>query len=291
MQPLDAAPRHDPAPSRMAYRLHRLWLTPLFRLWVRVFLPALITFSLAAWYFSQPDNRAWLRESVADIRRSVEERPEFMVKLMAIDGASESVADDIREVVPVDFPVSSFDLDLPGMKERISELDAVEKVDLRIRRGGILQVSVTERQPVAVWRLRDEIELLDAEGRRVAVLKSRLDRADLPLLAGEGANEAMAEALALLQAAAPIAERIRGLVRVGERRWNLVLDRNQTIMLPEREPVQALEQVLALDAAQDLLDREITVVDVRIPARPTLRLTRAAIDELQQIRATAKGVN
>jgi cell division protein FtsQ len=54
---------------------------------------------------------------------------------------------------------------------------------------------------------------------------------------------------------------------VGERRWDVVLDRDQRILLPETEPGRALERVLALDQAQDLLDRDVTV-DLRLEPPP-----------------------
>ena len=101
----------------------------------------------------------------------------------------------------------------------------------------------------------------------------------------------MREALALFDASGPIAPRIRGLVRVGERRWDIVLDRGQTIQLPEIAPVAALEQVLALEEAQDMLARDITTVDMRNPARPTLRMTDSAVASLRDIRSQTTGAS
>lgn len=276
MQSLNT-PRRDPAPSRLAYRLRRIWLRPLVRRMVRIGLPVLIIALTLGWFFQNSDRRDALTENIAEIRRSIEERPEFMVNLMAIDGASNSVSDDIREVVPVDFPVSSFDLDLDGMQARILELDPVARADIRIRQGGVLQVTITERLPAAVWRFGRNIELLDAQGYRVAVIKSRLKRADLPLLAGAGAQNAVPEALEILAVAAPIRARLRGLIRVGERRWDMMLDRNQRIMLPETNPVAALETVLELHRSENLLARDISVVDMRQPTRVTLRLAPGAL--------------
>jgi len=288
MQPLKP-PRRDPAPSRVAYRLQRLWLTPVFRIFMRAGLPVALVVGLVGGYFSQPENRESLYEKFAELRRSIEERPEFMVKLMAIDGATPSVGDDIREIVPVDFPVSSFDLDLPGIHDRITELDAVERVDVRIRAGGILQVQIVERTPAAVWRVGGDLELLDAVGHRVAVISSRLERVDLPLLAGEGAEKHVPEALELLAAADPVLGRVRGLVRIGNRRWDVVLDRDQRIMLPEINPIPAFEQVMALVQARDLLERDIKVVDMRNQNRPTLRMGRPAIAELRRIQVAHPG--
>ena len=279
-----ARPRRDPAPSRIAYRLQRLWLTPYFRAICRFGLPTLAVIVAVGWFFNQQSNRDAITEKVAEIRRSIEERPEFMVNLMAIDGATDAVSDDIREIVPVDFPVSSFDLDLDGMQARILELDAVARADIRIRQRGVLQVEITERVPAAVWRVGRDIELLDAQGHRVATIASRTERADLPLLAGLGAEQSVPEALAILAASGPVAGRVRGLVRIGERRWDLVLDRDQRILLPASDPVRALEQVMALHEAQDLMARDIVAVDMRNPARATLRMAPDAVEALRRIR-------
>ena len=48
--------------------------------------------------------------------------------------------------------------------------------------------------------------------------------------------------------------RLRGLVRVGERRWDVVLDREQRIMLPEQNPIGAVERGIVLSDLQDLLE-------------------------------------
>lgn len=288
MQPLKV-PLRDPAPSRTAYRIHRLWLTPMVRTVLRVWLPLLVVLTPVGWYLSNPDNIAALQEKAAEIQRSIQERPEFTVKLMAIDGASEDIAEGIRELVPVDFPISSFDLDLPAMQDRIEKLDAVARVDVRIRPGGILQVLVRERVPAVVWRNERGLDLLDADGHRVASIASRTDRNDLPLLAGAGAEAAVPEALEVLATAGPVTERVRGLVRMGERRWTLVLDRDQRIMLPETRPVLALEQVMALQQAQDLLARDIVAVDMRNENRPTLRMSMPATEELRRIKGLEPG--
>lgn len=279
----------DPAPSRLSYRVQRLLLTPLIRRFLKFGLPVTLVAGCVALVLSDQDRRDALMTSVSEIRRSVEERPEFMVRIMAIDGASEEVSEDIREIVPVDFPVSSFDLDLGGLRERVEELDAVAEATVRVRAGGVLQIDVTERVPAILWRAETGLELLDAQGHRVATAAARADYPDLPLLAGVGADRAVPQALRILAAAEPIQPRLRGLLRVGERRWDIVLDRDQRILLPEVAPVTALEHVLALDEARDLLERDVVVIDMRLPRRPTLRLADGAMSELRRVRNTDPG--
>lgn len=287
MQPLTAHRAHkparrDPAPSKWAYRRQRLMLTPYVRMFLRTGLPTVLLVGAASIWFAQEDNRVALVAQLTHLREEFEARPEFRVSLARVEGASPELAEAVRAKLQLPLPMSSFDIDLDAARGRIEALDAVARADLRVRSGGVLQVVITERAPVAIWRTEAGLTLLDDTGHRVAGLVSRSDRPDLPLIAGDGADLAAPEALALFEAAGPLTPRIRGLIRMGERRWDVVLDRDQRVMLPEDNPVQAMERLLALDQAQDIMNRDILTVDLRSDHRPTLRLTPNALADLRR---------
>lgn len=276
--------RCDPAPSRLSYRMQRWLLTPGVRLFLRAGIPFALIFGGITGYMSDEERRDAFNLALVDMRNSIEQRPEFMVNLMAVDGAGTSVASDIREIVPIDFPVSSFDLNLEDIRQTIVGLDPVKEASVRIRPGGILQIDVIERVPALVWRTREGVELLDETGAHVAFVSARADHPDLPLIAGEGADKHVTEAAQLFAAAKPLGTRLRGLVRVGERRWDVVLDRDQRILLPVTDPVQALERVIELSEVDDMLERDVTVIDMRLAQRPTLRMSQEAVQDWWQIR-------
>lgn len=284
MQPLnDSVLRRDPAPSRIEYRLQRLWLTPAVRVAARVGLPVLAVAGALSLWLGDADRRADLHDRYLDLRRDLEERPEFMVTALAVDGASPEIAEAIRAMMPVNLPISSFHLDLDALRRTVAGLDAVARAEVRVKPGGILQVEVAERVPAAILQRDGWLDLVDDTGHRVATLTDRTLRPDLAVLAGTGAEAAVPEALALIAAAGPMRDRLRGLVRVGERRWDVVLDRDQRILLPADGAVRALERTVALDEATDLLGRDVQLVDLRNAARPTLRLSPAALEEFRQI--------
>lgn len=284
IRPTVPAILRDPAPSRAAYRMQRLWLTPIFRALLRVGLPAFVVVFSAGMYLSDTGRRAEISAAWAGTWDKVEKRPEFLVHLLAVDGASPALAEAVRAKVDLKFPLSSFEIDMAAQQAKIEELDAVARADLRVRAGGVLQVTITERVPVLIWRTPSELSLLDGEGMRVARIFARADRSDLPIVSGEGANAAVPEAMELIAAAGPIATRLRGLVRMGERRWDVVLDRGQRILLPELGAVQALERVIALDKAEQLLERDVLAVDLRNEQRPVLRLTPGALTRMREAR-------
>lgn len=286
-KPQDARP--DPAPSRWSYRMQRLMLTPGFRLFLRAGVPMALSFAVGSIYMADEGRRDALNLAIADMRNQIETRPEFMVNVMAIDGATASVDEDIREILPLDFPVSSFDLDLVAIHDTVRELPAVRDASVRIRTGGVLHIDVTERVPVVLWRNAEGLELVDETGMAVRPALSRADHPGLPVIAGAGAPAHVAEALRIVRAAGPLAPRLRGLVRMGERRWDVVLDRGQRILLPEAQPVQALERVIALDHVQEMLERDLAAVDMRLAGRPTLRMNATAVEQWWHVQKTSLG--
>ncbi|SFD54441.1 cell division protein FtsQ/DivIB [Roseivivax sediminis] len=281
--------RTDPAPSRLRYRMQRMMLTPLYRLILRVGIPLAVTFGAATLWLSQPATQERIALAWSDLKAVVQERPEFMVKLMAVDGASDALAENVRDALAVNLPISSFHLDLDAMREAVVALPAVKSAHLRIRQGGTLQIAVTERVPAVLWRTATGLTLVDEEGVGVGPAVARSAHPGLPVIAGTGADAAVGEAIALFEAAAPIRDRLRGLVRKGERRWDVVLDRGQRIMLPEEGAVSALERAIAMDDAVDLLARDLVAVDLRLAQRPTLRMTDHALEELWRIKAIETG--
>lgn len=264
-------------------------LTPLIRSLVRVGLPVFAVTMIVGMVIADESRRSAISEAVAEAKTQLANRPEFLVRAMRIDGASAELSAQIRTALPLDFPVSSFDLDLDAMHETVAKLDPVAEAQLQIGSGGVLRMNVVERLPSVIWRGSRGLKLYDDKGHYVASIDHRGDRPDLPLIAGVGAAARVPEALRVLAALSPLNDRLRGLRLVGERRWDVILDRGQRIMLPEDAPVSALEQVLALDQAQDILDRDVIAIDMRNPRRPTLRLAQAAQDELREIRLLQSG--
>ena len=118
----EAIPR-DPAPSRMGYRLQRLMLTPGFRGTVRIGVPLLIIAAIAGSWYSKPENRAFLSQTIAEARRDFEERPQFMVRGARIEGGDAQITAAVEAFLPPEFPLSSFDLDLDQMRAEIEALE------------------------------------------------------------------------------------------------------------------------------------------------------------------------
>lgn len=280
----------DPAPSRLTYRFTRFWLSPVTRWLVLVVLPLGFCAGAAVFWLTRPAQQATIALWADRVWASVEARPEFRINHMAITGAAPDLADAIRARLDLDFPVSWFDIDTAAIHEAASALDAVADLTVTLELGGALRLEIVEREPAVLWRRAGRLEILDAQGHRIAFVDRRDGFAALPLITGAGADRAVPEALALVEIAAPIHDRLRALTRQGARRWDAVLDRGQVIRLPEQGARSALRRVLAMHAAQDLLNRDLPVIDMRLPDRPTVRLGEDALEYLRMARAFEEGL-
>ncbi|MEM0990670.1 MAG: cell division protein FtsQ/DivIB [Pseudomonadota bacterium] len=292
MRPLTAEPRdkrRGPGPSRLWFRAERLWK----KAWVRRIglsvLPALVA-ALALWQIAQSES---VRHKLIELRDTamaqLSQRPEFAVRTLRVEGATLELNRRIAEMIPIEPGMSSLSLDVAELQARITDLSEVRTAHVALVPGGVLQITVVERLAVALWRDGEgRLWQIDREGVAVASAVTRAGYPELPIVLGEGAPGAVGEALVLLRAIPAIAPRVRGIVRVGKRRWDIVLDRGQRIMLPEQGALAALARLSAWEMASELLGRDISVVDLRLAARPTVRMTPDGA-ELYRLRRAARG--
>ena len=142
----------------------------------------------------------------------------------------------------------------------------MQHVAVERRLPDTIYVDITERRPYAIWQNQGKFQLIDRNGE-VVTNEDVATFSDLPLVVGEGAPAHAADMLTALAAVPDIKSRVAAIVRVGERRWNLELKNQVTVMLPEGHEPAALTRLNDLQSQQQLLDRKLLFVDMRLPDR------------------------
>ncbi len=263
--------KRDPAPSRLGYKFSRWMLSPFIKKLVFFGMPLIILLLPVFIFLKDQNNKNLVEEIVLDFYRKVIERPEFMLSALSIQGSSDSLNAEIREILGLNFPISSFDLDLADLRNKVLSLPPVETAEVRLEGGSILHVKVKEKVPALLLKDDTGIHVLNKNGDYIRPLLSTEYGLKLPVITGEGAQKAASEAFILFSALYDKLDEVRGLVLVGGRRWNIVLNSGQVIMLPEKKSEQAVQKILILDKAEKILSRDIAVFDFRLPYRITLR--------------------
>ena len=271
----------DPAPSRVAYRIMRLLLIPRLRLIFTLGFPSLLIFCATLGLFININVWENISSIKKDLKLAFVERPEFMIKVASIDGSSDELANEIREILPLDFPVSYFDLDIKYLHKVVNEIPAVASAAIKISAGGVLQINVAEKSPAFIWRKDNVMSVIDETGSFIRIANSRVDYPKLPLVVGEAADLAVSEISSLMQANEYFKDHVRAFIRVGERRWDLILENNVRIMLPQREFLAAFDRLMLMNEAGSLLSGRLSNIDMRLVVRPTVRVDTVSVDPLK----------
>ena len=113
---------------------------------------------------------------------------------------------DIFDALQLDRQRMLIGFDTAGARARIEKLAWVASVDIVRDYPGRLDVRVTERKPFAVWSKGEREFLIDRTGRVLQAVPAG-SVANLPRLAGEGAEREAGMLLALVGRHPPLAER------------------------------------------------------------------------------------
>jgi cell division protein FtsQ len=141
-----------------------------------------------------------------------------------------------------------------------------------------IYVRIAEREPLALWQYKGKLSLIDRDG--VAITSERLERwAGLPLVVGEDAPAHAAEIIAILATEPTLARRVNAATWIGGRRWNLRMDNGVDVQLPEKGADLAWAQLAKLERTNSLLDRNVEIVDLRLPDRLVVRTVPEPVRE------------
>lgn len=173
-------------------------------------------------------------------------------------------------------PIVTFDVD--AARERIEQLSWVRDAIVERRLPNRLIVSITERQPVALWQTDTGHVVIDADGAQLQNYELG-DYLDLPVVVGADAPEHASEMLTTLKSIPRLFDMVSGAQRIGNRRWNIQLANGMFIRLPEENIDKAWARLDQLDQEHHILSRDVLIVDLRLPDRTFVRLTPGAAEQ------------
>lgn len=209
---------------------------------------------------------------VSSVVQSITARTGFAIDEIRVSGNQETSEIDIFDRVGLDGWTSLVGFDAADARRRIENLPWVESATVRKIYPATLEVRVVEREPFAIWQHGSSLSLVERNGQVIAPLTGTL-HVGLPLVVGSGAQDGAADIVERIAAIPDLSGRVRGYVRVSGRRWDLRLENDVTVKLPERDVGAALEELMALDRRHGILSRDIAAIDLRFADRLVVRLS------------------
>lgn len=226
-------------------------------------------FTLGAAYAYGNHATLWFMETSSDAG--------FVLTDIEISGLARTKNRDVQAVLDIDSGMPLLAIDLEALQSRIEALPWVKRADINRILPGALTINITEREPFALAQKDGHVRLIDPDG---AVITDRGlgEFSHLMLVVGHASPDDLRALEAEKLKAPGLSSRIKSAVRVGGRRWDLIFENGVRIKLPSELATpygmeQAWMRFVELNERHQLLQREVSVIDLRLPDRLVVRVT------------------
>lgn len=239
------------------------------RYWTLLSLSLLLALTAAVYFGGGAAANRWFLETTREAG--------FVLSNLKIDGVVRTKESEILARLDIDDGLPLLAIDLLGIQARIEALPWVKHASVTRVLPGDLHINIEERQPYALWQHGGKVRLID-EGGTAITNRGLIEFSNLMLIVGEGGPKEVNALFQMLGMESSLSNRVKTAIRVGERRWDLVFDNGVRVKLPEDLATQydgssAWARFVRLQQKHRLLEREVSVIDMRIKDRVVMRVT------------------
>lgn len=212
----------------------------------------------------------------------------FAINNVKVSGNAETSEIDILEKIGLDGTTSLMALDVVATRDALKTLPWILDAEVRKVYPDTVEIKLKEKTAFGIWQHGQSLSLIERDGKPIAALRDN-KFAHLPLFVGMDAGTGAEEIMRDLERWPAVKVRVKALMRVAGRRWDLKLDNGVVIKLPERDMDRAMAELDDFDGKQQVLERDILAIDLRLTDRMTVQLTPdAAARRKKAVEARAK---
>ncbi len=195
----------------------------------------------------------------------------FAIDGIALAGNQRTTRDAAFAALGVGKGESIFALSPGEARAKLLRLPWVADAEVRRQFPDGVSIRLIEKRPFALWRSANSVVVVERSGAVITAAKAD-SFPRLPMLAGAGAPQAAAPFIDALGPLKAVSARIQSVERVGERRWDLILNGGVTVKLPEEGWAAQLAELERLIVEKGILERDIEIIDLRYPDNFVFRL-------------------
>ncbi len=264
----------DPAPSRLSYKINRLF----YRLWFKALLTTVFLISCTLLVKNFLYKNIDLNEEIKFLSKEstalYKGLTELSVSKVVVKGAKESLKEEITILVQ-NAAIEGFSaLKAQALREKIQGIKKVEKAFVKFSTDGLVIVSVIERKEAAVYFNNDLYEVLDSNGIILSIKSSYQGLSDFPLLVGKDASRKIKELLSLVNKIRSNKSEVLYYEWIGERRWNIHMKNDLVFLLPENNLSKALELMSIFLKEKNKPLRPVASIDLRNIDKPIVKFRK-----------------
>ncbi len=213
----------------------------------------------------------------------------FSVANLLVEGRSNLSREQLKSVLNVERGQSIFEPDLVAIRTKLEELSWVKSAVVERHLPDTLYVKITERVPLVLWQRKNKLSVVDVEGK-ILTDQNLSKFKNLLIVVGDDAPIYAPELVAMLGAEPDFGERVESAKWIGDRRWDLYLKNGVEVKLPEEDMGQAIKRLADAQREAQLMDRDVSAIDLRDPLRIVVQTAPGRAEEYQASFRTQKKI-
>ena len=196
----------------------------------------------------------------------------FLIKNINIIGDDKSDKQDIENLV-ISQNKDLYLIKLQSLKEVIEAQEWVKKVNIKKTFPSTIEINITENDPFAVYVSDQDTYLIDIDGSFITKVNQDTYDHNLLIVRGNQSNLNLESLIKKINIHFPsLIKKIKILEFVEERRWNLSLNNNLIIKLPDENVDKSLINLKSLFIEEKILESNVIEIDLRINGRASLKV-------------------
>ena len=265
----------DPAPSKLSYKLNRLF----YKLWFKTLL--ILTLLVLCGVFAKKflyknidliAEIRFLREESSELYKDL---TELSISRIVVNGAQEPLKEEIimliKNAANEEFSV----LKAKSLQEKIKEIKKVKEAVVKFSTDGSVIVNVIERKQVAVFLNNNLYEVLDRNGVVLSVYRDYGGLSKFPLIVGKFGSRNIPDLLTLVKEIGLYGSEVLYYEWVGERRWNVHMKSDLVFKLPETDLNRGVELMRMFLRETTNYPRPLVSIDLRNLDKPIIKFRKS----------------
>ena len=265
----------DPAPSKLSYKLNRLFYKLWFKTLLILILLVLCGVLAKNFLYKNIDLSAeikFLREESSELYKDL---TELTISRIVVKGAQEPLKEEIIMLIKNAANEEFSALKAKSLQEKIKEIKKVKEAVVKFSTDGSVIVNVIERKQVAVFLNNNLYEVLDRNGVVLSVYSDYRGLSKFPLIVGKLGSRNIPDLLTLVNEIGLYGSEVLYYEWVGERRWNVHMKSDLVFKLPESNMNRGVELMRMFLRETNNYPRPLVSIDLRNLDKPIIKFRKS----------------
>lgn len=214
-----------------------------------------------------------LRSKLIEASSNISKTVGLTVREVIVEGRSKTKKSALLQALQVSEGDNILAINITEMKDRINKLPWVKSARIERHFPNKISLTLFERTPMARWQTNRILKLIDVHGDVIPIVD--LTRfSNLPIIIGKNAPKIAGQILNTLSNEPHLFRRVKSLTLVSDRRWDVQLDNQINVHLPEKNPGKAWAHLATVEQGHNIFGDQVQGIDMRLENQLIIKIEK-----------------